>query len=169
MSRPTVTPVAAAVRRTLGALLAVGALVLGGPAAEARLRFPSTLVIEPLRTAPRPVADPGYLPLVGTPPLRWKGQPPPPPVPEAPTNSLYAPPAKAPASAPLTADTSPVPSADSAAGTDGKPPGLQPEDFLPFFQRSNNAPPVNASPTEGLMFAPARPPLPTSSAEYRQQ
>jgi len=169
MSRPTITPIAPAVRRTLGALLAVGALVLAGPAAQARLRFPSTLVIEPLRTAPRPVADPGYLPLVGTPPLRWKGQPPPPPVPEMPTNSLYAPPAKTAASAPLTTATSPIASADSAAGTNDKPQGLSPKDFLPFFQRANNAPPVNASPTEGLMFAPARPPLPTSSAEYRQQ
>jgi hypothetical protein len=166
MSRPTVTPVAAAVRRTLGALLAVGALVLGGPAAEARLRFPSTLVIEPLRPAPRPVADPGYLPLVGTPPLRWKGPPPPPPAPETPTNSLYAPPVKTPTPAPTTVAPTP---ADSAAGTDDKPSGLSPKDFLPFFQRANNVPPVNAGPTEGLMFAPARPPLPTSSAEYRQQ
>jgi hypothetical protein len=168
MSRPTVTSVVPAARRTLGALLALGALALAADA-QARLRFPSTLVIEPLRTNPRPVADPGYLPLVGTPPLRWRGQPPPSPTPGVPTNALYAPPTNTPPPTTLTAATTPVTSADSAARTDGKPPGLRPEDFLPFFQRTNNAPPVNAGPAEGLMFAPARPPLPTSSAEYRQQ
>jgi hypothetical protein len=169
MLRPTVTPVRPAVRRTLGALLAVSALALAGPAAQARIRFPSTLVIEPLRTDPSPVADPGYLPLVGTPPLRWRGQPPPPPAPMASSGALYAPRGKSTAAGPLTVTATPAQSGNATVGTDGKPTALRPEDFLPFFQRNNNTPPATTGPSEGLLFAPARPALPTSSADYHQR
>lgn len=165
MPRPSPSPARLAVRRTLGGLLAVCALGLAGPAAQGRPHFPTTLVLEPLRSAPRSCSDPGYLPLVGTAPLRWLRAPAPPPVPTKAPLVLYNP---TPASAKA---PSASPSGSQAADTpgSGEPATLQPRDFLPFFKRSSSAPPAKASPKEGLLFTPARSALPTSSADFSQQ
>ncbi len=165
MPHPASTPSCLSARRVLGVLLAVCALELAGPAAQARPHFPTTLVLQPLRPAPRLCADPGYLPLVGTVPLRWLRPPSSPPAPTKAPLVLYNP---IPASA-KSASASPAGSQTVVAPRTGEPAGLQPKDFLPFFKRDSNASPVKASPKEGLLFTPARSALPTSSADYSQQ
>ncbi|MBK8475685.1 MAG: hypothetical protein IPL39_05080 [Opitutaceae bacterium] len=165
MPLPACTPACLAVRRTLGALLAVCALGIAGPTALARPHLPSTLVLEPLRPASRLYSDPGYLPLVGTVPLRWLRPQPPTPAPTKAPLVLYNP---TPASA-KSAGASPSQAQTMEAPGTGEPAGLQPKDFLPFFKRDSSAPPAKAGPKEGLLFTPARSALPTSSADYSQQ
>lgn len=163
MSRPTATPVRPAVRRILGALLAVCAVALAAPEGQARVRFPGTIALEPLRLQPRASANPGYLPLVGSPALRWLAPAPSLAVPTPAPVVLYNPVASA-----KSTDTSP----HTAVGTPsepGKAPPVRPKDFLPFFQPDDSSPPASANPSEGLLFTPARPALPTSSAAFRQQ
>lgn len=166
MPRPTPMPARPAARRTLGVLLAVCVLGLAGPAAQARPHFPSTLVLEPLRAAPRPCSDPGYLPLVGTVPLRWLRPAAPPPAPTKAPVVLYNP---LPASANSSPDLAPSSAQNANASGAGEPSGLQAKDFLPFFKRDSSAAPAKASPKEGLLFTPARAALPSSSADFRQQ
>jgi hypothetical protein len=163
MSRPASTPARiAALRRTLGAMATACALALVGPEAAARPLFPSTMVFAPLSIRPSRVAGPGYLPVAGTPPLRWRSPPPPAPSPTEAPLVLYNPPPPARPGSDRAANAT-----VTAAKTEAQP--LQPKDFLPFFERENRPAPANAGPTEGLQFAPARPALPTSSADYRQK
>lgn len=165
MLLPAATPNRSAARRILGALVLVCALAWIGPAAQARPRFPSTIIVDTLRIPPRASGNPGYLPLVGSPALRWLNPPATSPLPTQAPVVLYNP--VTPTNSGSGNDS--TRSEPTAASEAGNPPTLQPKDFLPFFQRDNTPPPVNASRNEGLLFAPARPALPTSSAEYRQQ
>ena len=116
-----------------------------------------------------PKSQPGYIPVLGSPALRIGTPPPAKPI-QPPPVVLYAPP---PPPAPRTeqpavvaADIAPQklqPSAEANA----KPPPLRPEDFLPYFQLDDGA--ARRVTPEGLQFTPARPALPSSRAEYRQQ
>lgn len=125
-----------------------------------------------VQTSLFPSDDPGYLPLVGTPPLRFRAETAPPAAITPPPIVLYAPPAprqEAPPSAPVTVATTTPPAtvpAPLATATDRQPPPMRPEDFLPYFQLNDGS--ANGS-SEGLQFMPARPALPTSQAEFRQQ
>lgn len=177
MTPPTTSPSARsrATRVRAAALVAVAVLIPAAslPAGPAR----HTPLLNELRAVIFPSANPGYLPLVGTPPLRWR-TPPPAPAPIAPPPVvLYTPPQPAPASSateppaatastaapPTTAETAPAP-----AQGEQKPPPLRPEDFLPYFQLYEGQSARGAA-TEGILFTPARPALPTSSAEFRQK
>lgn len=162
MSCPATKPSRLTARRALGAVAAACALALAGPETAAGPHFPTTLVIAPFSIRLTPSHPTGYLPSSGTPPLRWHNPPPPPLPPTEPPFVLYNPPA-APKPDPSRADTA------TAAAPKSEAPPLRPKDFLPFFEHENSHPPGKAGPREGLQFAPARPALPTSSAEYRQQ
>ncbi len=173
MTSPTASPVRPSAR--LRGAVALAAAVLAFPAA-----LPATAPAHRLPLYVRlqsslfPANDPGYLPLVGTPPLRFhEAEPPrhqitPPPV------VLYAPPTPA-ATQPATtpgdgAAILPQPSVatqPAPVAADRKPPPLRPEDFLPYFQLNDGS--ARGTTGEGLQFTPARPELPTSRADYRQQ
>lgn len=149
------------------ALVAAQALPLG--ATPPAVRLP---ILNRLGQALFPTNDPGYLPSVGAPGLRLREVPAAVPI-KAPPVALYAvpvppvtdPDAKAtePNTGPqtATADTPPI------VLTDRKPPPVRPEDFLPYFQLNDGS--SRGAPAEGVQFTPARPELPGSQAEYRQQ
>jgi hypothetical protein len=153
-------------RRAL--LLAVAALALGQPllAGSASYRPP---LHQRIGRALFPRPNSGYIPVVGSPALRVGEAPPPAPIAPPPV-VLYAPtapPAPA-ATQPEVAVVAPPaqpPPATPEAAT--KPTQLRPEDFLPYFQLDDGS--THRATAEGLQFTPARPALPTSRAEYRQQ
>ncbi|MFT3829518.1 MAG: hypothetical protein QM691_07410 [Opitutaceae bacterium] len=130
-------------------------------------------IINRLGKALFPTNDPGYLPAVGSPGLRLHAGPAAIPI-KAPPVALYAVPdpvAMAAAAKPTEASTAPQPVvADTPKPvvlTDRKPPPVRPEDFLPYFQLNDGS--SRGAPAEGVQFTPARPELPSSQAEYRQQ
>ena len=112
-----------------------------------------------------PTANPGYLPLVGPPALRFAepsvspaGFAPPPVV-------LYAPRPPKPAGATAEKPTEPPPVAPAqlpATAADSPPRQVRPEDVLPYFQLGDGS---GRGVAENLQFTPAIP----SRAEYRQQ
>jgi hypothetical protein len=116
-----------------------------------------------------PTSDPGYIPLAGSPELRFRETAAPPPI-KAPPVVLYAPPepkAATPATPTLATTTATAEPPVPAAMPDRKPPPLRPEDFLPYFQLNDGS--ARGAPPEGMQFTPARPELPSSKAEFRQQ
>jgi hypothetical protein len=121
-----------------------------------------------------PPNDPGYLPSVGAAELRLRETPGALPI-KAPPVTLYAvpepPAATASSGASGEAGTVKQPSSAEAPPavtlSDRKPPPLRPEDFLPYFQLNDGT--SRGAPAEGVQFTPARPELPNSQADYRQQ
>lgn len=149
------------------AAASVGPVLVAAPPAH---RAPLYVRVQ---TSLFPSDDPGYLPLVGTPPLRFRAETPPPAAITPPPIILYAPPAPhqeaQPSDPTMVAATTPPPTDPAPPNTAGdrKPPPMRPEDFLPYFQLNDGS--ANGSSVEGLQFTPARPALPTSQVEYRQQ
>ncbi len=173
MTRPTASPVRPSARLRGAVALAAAVLALPAvlPATPPSHRLPLYVRLE---SSLFPKNDPGYLPLVGTPPLRFReAEPPHRPITQPPV-VLYAPPAPADTKAATppgdVAAIVPQPAADTQpapAAADRKPPPLRPEDFLPYFQLNDGS--LRGTTGEGLQFTPARPELPTSRADYRQQ
>ena len=113
-------------------------------------------------------ADRGYLRSAGPAPFRWLEAALPAVIARPPV-VLYAPPAESSAS-PAPAATGAPPA--SSAGPDNageKKPSIRPEDFLPFFESGAGSTAPHAHGSDGLLFVPAQPALPTSSAEYKQK
>jgi len=170
MSRRPSSPVHSATRHLRGAaLLAAAALALGSPLfagpPSCRDSLPRRLAL-----ALFPKSNPGYVPVVGSPALRIEEVPPPAPIAPPPV-ALYAPPpppSPQPAQPEVaaTAASAQQPQA-TAPATAATPSPIRPEDFLPFFQLDDGT--AHRAPAEGLQFTPARPSMPTSRAEYRQQ
>jgi len=150
-------------------LLAVAAALVLGPslvAESASYRQPlHRRIIGALFHKPHP----GYIPSVGSPALRCGEAPLPTPIVPPPV-VLYAPPTP-PAPKSTQPDVAAVAAAPTAAQptpqVTAQPTQLRPEDFLPFFQLDDGS--AKRATPEGLQFTPARPALPTSRAEYRQQ
>ncbi|HLP09330.1 MAG TPA: hypothetical protein VK178_14290 [Opitutaceae bacterium] len=150
------------------ALVAAQAIPLG--ATPPAVRLP---ILNRLGQALFPSNDPGYLPSVGAPGLRLREVPATIPI-KAPPVALYAVPAPA-ATTPDAKTNEPnteakpnVPDTPkSIVLTDRPPPPVRPEDFLPYFQLNDGS--SRGAPAEGVQFTPARPELPSSQAEYRQQ
>ncbi len=168
LRRPS-SPVRAAARLHRGTLLlAVAAALLFEPSLVAE----STSYRRPLHRRiigtlfPKP--NPGYIPSVGSPDLRIGEAPPPPPIVPPPVVLYAPPPPAAPKSTqPEVAAVTPPPVEQPAPAVTAQPAQLRPEDFLPFFQLDDGS--AKRATPEGLQFTPARPALPTSRAEYRQQ
>jgi hypothetical protein len=169
MTRRTSSPVRPSARLGGAVLIAAAALSLGPALAAAPPAHRAPLYVR-VQTSLFPSDDPGYLPLVGTPPLRFRAATPPPAAITPPPIILYAPPPPRqetpPSDATTVAPTAPPATAQIATAPERPPPPMRPEDFLPYFQLNDGS--ANGS-SEGLQFTPARPALPTSQAEYRQQ
>ena len=169
MSRRPSSPVRSAPRHLRGAaLLAAAALALGSPLFAGPSSYRDSL---PRRLAHAlfPKSNPGYVPVVGSPALRIGEFPPPAPIAPPPV-TLYAPPpppSPQPAQPEVAASDAPAQQTPSAPATTATPSPIRPEDFLPFFQLDDGS--AHRAPAEGLQFTPARPSMPTSRAEYRQQ
>ena len=150
-------------------LLAVAAALVFGPPLVAESASYRRPLHRRIIGAFLPKPTHGYIPAVGSPALRFSEAPPPAPIVPPPV-VLYAPP---PPAAPKSAQTevaaiaTPPPMAQPAPDVPGQPAQLRPEDFLPFFQLDDGS--AKRATPEGLQFTPARPSLPTSRAEYRQQ
>ncbi len=164
MRRPTSSPVRpfSGTRRWV---LLLAAAVFLGPALHAlppahRLPLASRLILSAFLPA-----DPGYLPLVGTPPLRFAEAPPPAVGIRPPPLVLYAPPApkSGEPTGSLAATAATTPAVAPAAAADRPPPSVRPEDFLPYFQLGDGA---SGSAPGDLQFTPA---LPASRADFRQK
>ena len=147
-------------------MLLAAALVLA-PALAAIPRGQRPPLAERFHAALFPAEDPGYIPLVGSPPLRFGAERPAPPAVRPPPVVLYAPPPRAAATAADPATTGPT--VTTAADTTEPPatvapPSTQvkPEDVLPYFQRDDGS----VRNVDALHFTPA---LPSSRADYRQQ
>lgn len=161
-------PTSSSVRPSSGTrrwVLLLAAAVFLGPALHAlppahRLPLGSRLILSAFLPA-----DPGYLPLVGTPPLRFAEPPRPPVGIRPPPLVLYAPPAprSVEPEGSLAATVATTPAVAPPASADRKPPSVRPEDFLPYFQLDDGA---SGSASGGLQFTPA---LPASRADFRQK
>ena len=139
-------------------------MALLAPALAAMPPGPRPSLVERVRAVLFPAADPGYIPVVGTPPLSFAPARPATPAIQPPPVALYAPPpraatptATAPAT-PATADPAPAPAANTAP----QPVQVKPEDVLPYFQLDDGS----GRNVDALHFTPA---LPSSRADYRQQ
>lgn len=160
--RPT-NPLRPSAPRSATGLALVAAALLAAPLVATPARAP---LLTRLEASLFPAQSPGYLPLVGTPGLRF-AEPSvaaagikPPPV------ALYAPRVPAP---PLSAqeakpmEPAPTPATQPPATANNQPsPPVRPEDVLPYFQLGDGS---GRGLAEGLQFTPAQP----SRAEYRQQ
>ncbi len=140
------------------------ALALLAPVLAAMPPGPRPSLAERFRAALFPAADPGYIPLVGSPPLSFAPERPATPAIQPPPVALYAP--RPPAAAPtttapvVTATPDPVPAPQ--ASTVQQPVQVKPEDVLPYFQLDDGS----GRTADALHFTPA---LPSSRADYRQQ
>lgn len=158
--------------RQLAASLGVLVLGIWPEAAEATPPSARIPLIRRLGSALFPPSNPGYLPLVGSPGLRFGEEEESLPI-TTPPVVLYSPRSPKedkPAIAETPPTVEPVTEAKpepSPATADRKPPPLRPEDFLPYFQLNDGS--SRSAPGEGFMFTPARSELPTSQAEFRQQ
>lgn len=161
------------VRPSRTAILVVGLLAFAAALtpAEASPISGHRPLLDRVRTALFPVRDPGYLPLVGTHTIRIAAATPTPAAIITPSITLYAPPAPEELIPPETEGTgesveqaATEPAAEAA--TPPKPDPVRPEDFIPYFQLGEGA---NPEAEANLRFTPARPALPQSNAEYRQQ
>jgi len=171
MTRRPTSPVRFSARLRGAVLLAAAALSLA-PALPAAPPLHRETLFRRLGTALFPPSDPGYIPVVGAPSLRFSTRPPPVDTITPPPVVLYAPPAPP----PVPPEPPPTVAAATTPGTApaGAPPPvgtamppLRPEDFLPYFQLDDGS---SHSATPGsLQFTPARPALPSSRADYRQQ
>ena len=122
---------------------------------------------ERVRAVLFPAEDPGYIPLVGSPPLSFGPESPAAPGIRPAPIVLYAPPPRvvAPVANPTEPTAVPLPPEANSAPKTTPPPAaveVKPEDVLPYFQLDDGT--VRNADT--LHFTPA---LPSSRADYRQQ
>lgn len=160
-------------RPTRATILVLGLMAfVGAPTpAEASPISGHRPMLDRVRTALFPVRDPGYLPLVGTHGIRIAATKPAPATITTPTITLYAPPVPAelmPTEPEVSSEAAEPTAAepDTASTNPPKPAPVRPEDFIPYFQLGEGA---NPGAESSLRFTPARPALPQSNAEYRQQ